>query len=91
MIKFYFSSGRYTALDTVNLTQGFSAKSEILAIIELVKYPLPLPPSSILTDTTYQSWHNASTIRHLQSSSIPSIPKDADLAYFLEHHPEYFI
>lgn len=54
MIKFYLSSGRYTALNTVNLTQGFSAKSEIGAIIELVKYPLPLPPSSILTDTTYQ-------------------------------------
>lgn len=90
MIKFYFSSGRYTALDTVNLTQGFSAKSEIGAIIELAKYPLSLPASSILTDTTYQPWHDA-TIRHLQPSSIPSIPKDADLAYFLEYYPEYFI
>lgn len=90
MIKFYRSDDRYTALDTVNLTQGFSAKSEIWAIIELAKYPLPLPPSSILTDTTYQSWHDA-TIRHLQPSSIPSIPKAADLAYFLEHFPEYFI
>jgi len=90
MIKFYFSSGRYTALDTVNRTQGFSAKSEISAIIELAKYPLPLPPTAVLTDTTYQPWRDA-TIRHLQPSSIPSTPKDADLAYFLEHYPEYFI
>lgn len=90
MIKFYFSFGRYTALDTVNRTQGFSAKSEILAIIELFKYPLPLPPSSILTDTTYKPWHD-STTRRLQPSSIPSIPQEADLAYFLEHYPEYFI
>lgn len=90
MIKFYRSDDRYTALDTVNLTQGFSAESEIWAIIKLAKYPLPLPPSSILTDTTYQPWKDT-TIRHLQPSSIPSIPKDADLAYFLEHHPEYFI
>ena len=90
MIKFYFSSGRYTALDTVNRTQGFSAKSEIEAIMELAKYPLSLPASSILTDTIYQPWHDA-TIRHLQPSSIPSIPKNADLTYFLEHYPEYFI
>lgn len=90
MIKFYKSDDRYTALDTVNRTQGFSAKSEILAIIELFKYPLPLPPSSILTDTTYKPWHD-STTRRLQSSSISSIPKDADLAYLLEHYPEYFI
>ena len=90
MIKFYFSSGRYTALDTVNRTQGFSAKSEIEAIMELAKYPLSLPASSILTDTTYQPWHDA-TIRHLQPSSIPSIPKNADLTYFLEHYPELFI
>lgn len=90
MIKFYFSSDRYTALDTVNLTQGFSAKSEIRAIIELAKYPLPLPKTAILTDTTYQPYGN-SDIRHLQPSTISSIPQEADLAYFLEHHPEYFI
>lgn len=90
MIKFYFSFGRYTALDTVNRTQSFPAKSEIWAIVELVKYPLPLPPTAVLTDTTYQPWGD-STIRHLQPSSIPSIPQEADLAYFLEHYPEYFI
>ena len=90
MIKFYKSDDRYTAIDMENRTQGFSAKSEILAIIELAKYPLPLPPTAVLTDTTYQPWED-STIRHLQPSSIPSIPKDADLAYFLEHYPEYFI
>lgn len=90
MIKFYRSADRYTALDTVNLTQGFSAKSEIWAITELAKYPLPLPPSSILTDTTYQPWEGG-FLRHLQPSTISSIPKDADLAYFLEHFPEYFI
>lgn len=90
MIKFYRSDDRYTALDTVNLTQGFSAKSEVLAVIELVKYPMPIPVTAVLTDTTYIPWEDA-TIRHLQPSTIPSIPKNADLAYFLEHYPEYFI
>ena len=90
MIKFYKSSGRYTAIDMENCTLGFSAKSEILAIIELAKYPLPLSPVGILTDTTYQPQRDG-TIRHLQSSTIPSIPQEADLAYFLEHFPEYFI
>lgn len=90
MIKFYRSYERYTAIDTENRTHGFSAKSEVLAIIELVKYPMSLPETAVLTSTTYIPWKDA-TIRHLQPSSIPSIPKDADLAYFLEHFPEYFI
>lgn len=90
MIKFYRSDDRYTAINTESRTQGFSAKSEVLAIIELVKYPMSLPETAVLTSTTYKPWKDATT-RHLQPSSIPSIPKDADLAYFLEHHPEYFI
>lgn len=90
MIKFYKSDDRYTAIDTENRTYGFSAKSEILAIIELAKYPLPLSPVGIFTDTTYQPQRDG-TIKHLQPSTIPSIPQEADLAYFLEHYPEYFI
>lgn len=90
MIKFYKSSDRYTAIDTENRTQGFSAKSEVLAVIELVKYPMPISVTAVLTNTTYIPWKGG-FLRHLQPSSIPSIPKDADLAYFLEHHPEYFI
>lgn len=90
MIKFYKSYDRYTAINTESRTQGFSAKSEVLAIIELVKYPMSLPETAVLTSTTYISCEYA-TIRHLQPSTISSIPEDADLAYFLEHHPEYFI
>ena len=90
MIKFYKSDDRYTAIDTENRTYGFSAKSEVLAVIELIKYPMPLPVTAVLTNTTYIPWKGG-FLRHLQSSTIFSIPQEADLAYFLEHFPEYFI
>lgn len=47
MIKFYRSDDRYTAIDTENRTYGFSANSEALAIVELVKYPIPLPSQQL--------------------------------------------
>ena len=90
MIKFYKLDERYTAIDTENRIIGFSAESEILAIIELIKYPMPLPVTAVLTNTTYIPRKDG-FLRHLQPSSIPSIPQEADLAYFLEHYPEYFI
>lgn len=90
MIKFYKASDRYTAIDTESRIQGFSAKSEVLAVIELIKDPIPLSSVAILTDTAYIPYKDG-TIRHLQPSTISSIPQEADLAYFLEHFPEYFI